>query len=87
MPVPSATNTTVRRPGSGAEVALGQRGGVRVVLDDDRQPDPVGDPVGDRRVAPGQVRREPDAAPVRGDEPGQRQPDGRRPGAAPSARR
>jgi hypothetical protein len=37
-------------------VPLGERRRVRVVLDDDRQADPVGDPVGDRRVAPRQVR-------------------------------
>ena len=64
-----------RRAGGGAEPPLRERRGVHVVLDHDRQSDPVRDPVGDRRVAPRQVRGEPDATAVRRDEPGQRQPD------------
>ena len=52
------------------------------MLDDHRQPDPGRDPVGHRRVPPGQVRGEPDAAPFRSHEPGHRQPDRADRGAA-----
>ena len=43
---------------TGAEPPLGPDGGVGVVLDDDRQPQPRADRVAQRLVAPGQVRRE-----------------------------
>ncbi|MCO5546649.1 hypothetical protein L7F22_000083 [Adiantum nelumboides] len=61
----------------GAVAPLGERGGVRVVLHDDRDPaEPVADPLGDRGVAPGQVRGVADEAARGVDETGQRQPDG-----------
>ena len=73
------------RTGRRAEVPLGQRGRVRVVLDDDGQPDPGRDPVGHRSVPPRQVRREPHHPPVGRDEARPARARRRRSGACPRA--
>src|SRR5690606_24217999 len=55
---------------TGAEPVLGARGGVRVVVHDDGQAQPLGQAVADRLVAPGQVGGEDDGGAVGRDEPG-----------------
>ena len=58
MPVPSVTHDDDRLALRGAEAVLGPRGGVRVVLDDQRQRDAACQRGAQRLVAPGEVRRE-----------------------------
>ena len=66
IPVPSVTQTTPLTA-RGAEPVLGPGGRVGVVLDRHRQPDPAGQRIPQRLVAPGQVRREQHGRPVVGD--------------------
>src|SRR5690606_41323172 len=52
----------------GPEPKLGPRRRIGVVVEHDGQPEPVGKPVPNRLVPPGQVRGEDHGGPVRGDE-------------------
>ena len=60
MPVPRVDAHDEPVPAPGAEAALRRGGGVGVVVDDHRQPHPVGHGVAERLVPPGQVGREHD---------------------------
>lgn len=64
----------------GAEPPFGDRGGIRVVFGEHRQPNARRHLVGHPRLAPRQVRREPDSGAVTGQKTRDREPDaGHRP--------
>ena len=75
-PGPDREDDRVVTTRGSAEPPFGDCGGVGVVFGEDRDPDAAGHLLGDRRLAPGQMRREPDDAAIRRQETGDREPDG-----------